>query len=98
LYKIVHFDGDPVLYGRFQKIVRPYSHCIYKQIFISLQIQTAIANPKVIAVAAQGKDKGYFVNPDMLAGVPLLLILCGIIYGCILAVGVMLLIQGRKRN
>ena len=58
----------------------------------TLQIQKALANPYGLPASQIGPDQGYFVDTDILDRVPVLLICCGVIYGCILAVGALLLL------
>ena len=58
----------------------------------TLQIQLLLANPSGLSASQRGPDQGYFVDTDILDRVPVLLIVCGVIYGCILTVGALLLL------
>ena len=63
-----------------------------------LQIQRLLANPSSLSASKIGPDQGYFVDTDILERVPILLICCGVIYGCILAVGALLLLLLQVRH
>ena len=55
-------------------------------------MQKLVANPHGLSASQSGPDQGYFVDAAVLEKVPFLLICCGVIYGCILGAGALLLL------